>query len=140
MNGYIEKLTGMAPLTDQVIGTDLLMASKTAVRNYSFAITETANQEIRQTLMDQLEDAIDAHWKISKYMIEKGYYHPKDTKKQLEVDLRTAKTAMSIANNLKIPEEISSSGIFKYKLLLDNHIIKVTNSVYYFSVSYILTL
>lgn len=99
MNGFIEKLTGMAPLTDQVIATDLLMASKTAVRNYSFAITETATPEIRQTLMDQLEDAIDIHRKISKYMMEKGYYHPQDTQKQLEVDLRTAKTAMSLSND-----------------------------------------
>jgi similar to spore coat protein len=99
MNGFIEKLTGMAPLTDQVIATDLLMASKTAVRNYSLAITETATPEIRETLTNQLEDAIDTHRKISVYMIEKGYYHPLDTKKQLEVDLRIAETAMSIAND-----------------------------------------
>jgi similar to spore coat protein len=99
MNSFIEKLTGMAPLTDQVIATDLLMASKTAVRNYSLAITETATPEIRQTLINHLEDAIDTHRKLSKYMMEKGFYHPQDTQKQLEVDLRAAETAMSLSND-----------------------------------------
>lgn len=75
------------------------MASKTAVRNYSLVITETATREVRETLINQLEDTNNAHRKISVYMIEKGYYHPQDTKKQLEVDLRTTETAMSIAND-----------------------------------------
>ncbi|MBU8907890.1 spore coat protein [Desertibacillus haloalkaliphilus] len=94
MNQLIEKVTGMAPLTDQVIATDMLMAAKSAIKNYALAITEAATPEVRQTLIKHLEDEIDFHRKISNYMIEQGYYNPHDTAKQLQVDLSTANAAL----------------------------------------------
>ncbi|MBM7605048.1 hypothetical protein JOC75_003052 [Metabacillus crassostreae] len=83
MNQFIEKLTGMAPMTDQVIATDILMTAKPEIKNYSLAITEAATKEVRNTLKLHLDDEIEFHEQISSYMIEKGYYNPHDTKKQL---------------------------------------------------------
>ncbi|MFC7061512.1 spore coat protein [Halobacillus seohaensis] len=99
MNQFMEKLTGMAPLTDQVIATDVLMAAKSEIKNYSLAITEAASLEVRNTLTQHLEEAIDFHEKISTYMVNKGFYYPQDTSKQMQVDLKVAETALSLAND-----------------------------------------
>ncbi|GAE24390.1 spore coat protein [Halalkalibacter wakoensis JCM 9140] len=99
MNSFIEKITGMAPLTDQVIATDILVASKAEIKNYALAITETATLDVRQTLTNQLEEVISFHEQISTYMIENGYYHPHDTKKQLQVDLDAAETAIQLSTD-----------------------------------------
>ncbi|KAB7671256.1 spore coat protein [Bacillus sp. B1-b2] len=99
MNQFIEKITGMAPLTDQVIATDLLIAAKSGIKNYAFAITEAITPEVRQTLIRHLDDAIASHRIISTYMIEQGYYYPHDTTKQIEIDLKIAATALDIAKH-----------------------------------------
>lgn len=99
MNGFIEKLTGMAPLSDQVIATDLLIAAKSGIKSYALAITETATPEVRNLLKQQLEEAITLHEQISTYMINKGYYHPYDTEKQAQMDLNTAETALNLVNH-----------------------------------------
>lgn len=99
MNTLIQKLTGMAPMTEQVIATDLLMASKTAIKNYSLAITETATSEVRMTLVQHLDDVIELHRRVSMFMIDKGYYFPYDTEKQLQVDLSIADKALSLAKD-----------------------------------------
>ncbi|SHF86279.1 spore coat protein [Ornithinibacillus halophilus] len=99
MNKFIEKLTGMTDLTDQVIATDILIAAKSEVRNYALAITETASPAVRETLTKQLDEAIDFHEQMTNYMIDNGYYYPNDTKKQLELNLKTADTALNLANN-----------------------------------------
>jgi similar to spore coat protein len=96
---FIEKMTGMAPLTDQVIATDILMAAKSEIKNYALAITETATPEVRNTLKQHLEDAIEFHKQISAYMIDKEFYNPHDTSKQLQVDMKTSETALTIAKN-----------------------------------------
>jgi len=89
----------MAPMTEQVIATDLLMASKTAIKNYALAITETATSEVRITLVQHLDDAIELHRRISMFMIDKGYYFPNDTEKQLQIDLSIADKALSLAKS-----------------------------------------
>ena len=98
MNQFVEKLTGMAPLTDQVIATDMLIAAKTGIKNYAYAITEAATEDVRNTLIHHLEDAIGFHQQITNYMVEKGYYNPQDTLKQMQVDLNTAETALKLSN------------------------------------------
>jgi similar to spore coat protein len=50
MNGLIERLTGLDRLSDQVIATDFLIATKTGIRNYGVAISETTSREVRDTL------------------------------------------------------------------------------------------
>ncbi|WP_078551521.1 spore coat protein [Bacillus alkalicellulosilyticus] len=99
MNTLMEKVTGLAPMTDQVIATDMLIAAKSGIKNYAFAITESATPEVRQTLSRHLEEAIEFHQQISKYMIEKGYYMPHDTKAQNQIDMKTAETALQLAKN-----------------------------------------
>ena len=100
MNQIIQKLMGMAPLTNQVIATDTLLAAKTAIRNYALAITETATPEVRETLVKHLDDAIMFHKKISTYMIDNGFYHPLNTSKQLEIDLNIAEKALSLTGEI----------------------------------------
>ncbi|MBL4933657.1 spore coat protein [Clostridium paridis] len=97
MNGIIESITGMDKLTDQVIATDFLVAAKSAVRNYSIALTETTSPEVRQTLRNQLNHAIATHEKIFRYMEKKGYYNAHDLKEQFKVDMKTTETALSLA-------------------------------------------
>ncbi|WP_138416788.1 spore coat protein [Aquibacillus sediminis] len=99
MNPFLEKLTGMAPLTDQVIATDILVAAKAEIKNYAVAITETSTPEIRNVLTKQLEDAISFHEQIANYMIENGFYYPKDAAKQLQLDMETAQKALNIAQD-----------------------------------------
>ncbi|MCR6104924.1 spore coat protein [Salipaludibacillus agaradhaerens] len=99
MNQILEKLTGMTGLTDQVIATDLLVSAKSGIKNYALAITETASPQIRKTLMQQLEDEIALHQRISNYMIDRGYYHPHNTGEQQAVDLKTAEAALNLAKD-----------------------------------------
>jgi similar to spore coat protein len=96
MNSIIETLTGMDKMTDQVIATDLLIAAKSAVRNYSIALTETTSQEVRTILRKQLNDAITSHETISNYMIKKGYYNAYNLQEQYKVDMQTTETALSL--------------------------------------------
>lgn len=96
MNTLIQNLLGMADMTEQVIATDFLMAAKAGVRNYAAALSETVTPEVREVLKGQLFDAIQAHESISSYMIDKGYYHVYDPKKQLIVDLDTIEAVMNL--------------------------------------------
>jgi similar to spore coat protein len=97
VNQLIQKLMGMAGMTDQVIATDFLISAKAGVRNYAVAITETGTPELKAALRDQLNTAIATHEKITNYMISKGYYHPHNLSEQLQVDLTVSDTAMDLA-------------------------------------------
>jgi len=96
MNQMIQNMTGMGAMTDQVIATDFLLAAKTGVKNLALAITETSTPEVRVTLKQYLNDAIETHEQISKYMIDKGYYHPNNLSEQLNVDLTAAQAALNL--------------------------------------------
>ncbi|WP_062047295.1 spore coat protein [Bacillus sp. JCM 19034] len=98
MTNIVQKIAGMSGMTDQVIATDFLIATKSAVRNLTFALTESATPEVREVLRGQLNDAIEAHERISQYMMAKGYYHPSDLEQQLKVDLKASKTALQLAD------------------------------------------
>ncbi|RFU61624.1 spore coat protein [Peribacillus glennii] len=96
MNEIIQNITGMGDMTDQVIATDLLIAAKSAVKMYSFAVTETATPEVRAALHSQLNTAINMHEQVTDYMISKGFYHPYNMNEQLKVDLTTSQTALNL--------------------------------------------
>ncbi|MFC5466229.1 spore coat protein [Lederbergia graminis] len=93
----IQKIAGLSGMTDQVIATDFLISTKSAVRNLSFALTESVTPDVREVLREQLSYAIEAHEKISQYMMEKGYYNPSDLDKQLQVELKASKAALKLA-------------------------------------------
>ncbi|EOP72653.1 hypothetical protein KOW_01221 [Bacillus cereus VDM006] len=103
MNKFIQNITDIGPMTDQVIATDLLLGAKTAVRNYAYAITEVTSNQTREVLRQHLQDAIDTHKQVSQYMIDKGYYHPTNVQEQLQVDLITTQTALNVAQNQQHP-------------------------------------
>lgn len=99
MNNLIKTVMGMGGMTDQVIATDFLVSAKAGLRNIAFAITETADPELKQVLREQLQDAIDTHERISNYMIAKGYYHPHNTDEQLVVDKNITNTALNLVEH-----------------------------------------
>lgn len=61
------------------------------------ALTEASTPEVRDTLKQYLNDAVDTHEKIFKYMVAKGYYHPNNLAEQLNVDLTATQTALNIS-------------------------------------------
>lgn len=97
MNAIIENLTGMNKLSDQVIATDFLIAAKSAVRNYSIALTETTSQEVRKVLRRQLGDSIATHETIADYMMKKGYYNAYNLQEQYKVDMQTTENALNLS-------------------------------------------
>jgi similar to spore coat protein len=98
MNEFIQGLMGMGDINDEVIASDFLISAKSGIRNYAFALTETATPELRDTLNKQLSSAIELHERISNYMTSKGYYYPHNINDQLNVDVQTSKTALNIPN------------------------------------------
>lgn len=96
MNSIVEYLTGMNTLTDQVIAMDLLMASKTGIKMYAVAATESATPELKATFVKHLHEAIDTHAKVSDYMIRRGFYHAYDVSEQLQLDQKTVQTALNV--------------------------------------------
>ncbi|MDZ5608541.1 spore coat protein [Bacillus sp. XF8] len=65
MNEFIQNITGMGPMTDQVITIDLLFGSKTVVRIYTYTSTEVTSDQTREVLRQLLQDAIDIHKQVS---------------------------------------------------------------------------
>lgn len=98
MNQMMQNMSGMGPMTEQVIATDFLISAKTGVKNLAMAITETSTPEVREALKQYLNDAIDTHEQIFSYMVDKGYYHPNNLAEQLNVDIKAAQTAINVLN------------------------------------------
>jgi len=96
MNEVIQNMTGMGAMTEQVVATDFLLTAKSGVQNFAVALTETTTPEVRETLKQYFNDAVDTHEQIFNYMVSKGYYHPNNRSEQLTVDLEAAQTAMNI--------------------------------------------
>ncbi|MDF2647261.1 MAG: spore gernimation protein GerQ [Paenibacillus sp.] len=95
MNIILEHLTGMHTMTDQVIAMDFLISAKSGVRNYAMAVTEAGTPEIKEILSKQLDEAIDTHEKIVKYMMEQGWYHSWNIKEQIQFDLKNIQIALN---------------------------------------------
>ncbi|MXQ54418.1 spore coat protein [Shimazuella alba] len=98
MNEFFKSVLGMGDITDEVIASDLLISAKSGVRNYAFALTETATPEVRAALQLQFSAAMDLHEKVSNYMIENGYYHPQNMNEQLQLDSQNAQVALNASN------------------------------------------
>lgn len=98
MNSIMKKLTGMDNMSHQVLATDLLMSTKSCVRNYAIALTVTASPEIRFVLRRHLNEAIVSNDNLTDYMVKNEYYIPYDVNEQINVDLTTTETALSLIN------------------------------------------
>ncbi len=79
---------GMPNLADSAFAMDFLLSVKNGIRNYGFAITETADPQLRRTFHKQMEAAIDLHTEITNLMIKKGWLHPHNFKEQYPIDLK----------------------------------------------------
>ncbi len=114
MEDYLDprNAEGMPNLADSAIALDFLLGIKTGIRNYGFAITETANPELRRILHRQMEAAIDLHSEISDLMIKKGWLNPHNLKEQFPVDVKAAETAIQIAELHLFPKDTDRRGMF----------------------------
>ncbi|PLR83101.1 spore coat protein [Bacillus canaveralius] len=114
MKDYLDprNAEGMPNLADSAIALDFLLAVKNGVRNYGYAITETASPELRTTLHKQMEAAIDLHGEISELMMNKGWLHPYDINEQIPLDLISAETAVQIAGMTLFPNDTDRLGMF----------------------------
>jgi similar to spore coat protein len=88
----IQSLAGMTDMTEQVIATDFLLDAKSAVRNYAVALSEATTPEVRETLREHLDAAINTHEKILKYMMANNYYHAHNLQEQMNTDRKATST------------------------------------------------
>lgn len=61
-------------VTDKDIAMDMLTSSKGDIGQLSKAITESTNPQLRLTLTNQLNSAINSHFRLSDMAIKKGWY------------------------------------------------------------------
>ncbi|MDP4084842.1 MAG: spore coat protein [Bacillota bacterium] len=114
MDDYLDprNAEGMPNLADSAFAMDFLLSVKNGIRNYGYAITETADLDLRNVLQKQMETAIDLHEEISELMMKKGWLHPYDFKKQVPIDLKAAETAIQIAQLKLFPLDTDRLGMF----------------------------
>lgn len=97
----MSSIANIAGLSEQVIASDFLISAKSAIKNYTIAITEVTSADLRDMLQKQLNDAIETHEAISRYMMDKGYYHAYDIREQKSEILKVSDTALSLAESKK---------------------------------------
>ncbi|WP_010094110.1 spore coat protein [Ornithinibacillus scapharcae] len=114
MNDYLDPINsvGMPEQIDSSLALDFLITVKEGIRNYSIAITEAASPEVRTTLRNQMEAAIDLQTEILELMLQKKWVHPYDVSEQQILDLNAAQTAIEIANLKLFPENNNRKGLF----------------------------
>jgi similar to spore coat protein len=113
MHDYLDprNAEGMPNLADSAFAMDFLLSVKNGIRNYGFAITETADPQLRRAFHKQMEAAIDLHTEISNLMIKKGWLHPHNFKEQYPIDLKAAETAVQIAELNLFPNDTDRLGM-----------------------------
>ncbi|MCO1603720.1 spore coat protein [Desulfosporosinus nitroreducens] len=94
--GFFQDMIGMGDMTEQVIATDLLLASKSGVINYAMTISEAVTPEVRDVLRRHLDVAIETHEKVAAYMMKNGYYHVTNPQEQIRVDMQASDTVLDI--------------------------------------------
>lgn len=114
MNDYLDPINsvGMPEQVDSAIALDLLITVKEAIRNYSIALTEAASPEVRTTIRNQMEAAIDYQTEVLELMLEKKWIHPYDVSEQQMLDLKAAQTAIDIAGLKLFPDNNNRKGLF----------------------------
>lgn len=96
MTNLFQNMAGMGNMTEQVVATDFLLASKAAIKCYAVAICEVATPEVRNALKIQLNDAINTHEQITNYMMSKGYYYAYTPEAQFKLDMETANKVLQL--------------------------------------------
>ena len=96
MNEALQSISRPSKKRDELIATDFLISSKSLVRAYAVAITETSFPDVRKVLTEQLNKAIQTHAAIAEYMIDHEMYHVNDLKKQLKHDQEKLEVAKGL--------------------------------------------
>lgn len=96
MNETIKSLTHMDKMDNQAIATDFLISAKAGIRNFAWALTEVASPNVREVLSRQLNEAVATHERISRYMMDKGYYHAYSAADQIKTDMKLVDTVMDL--------------------------------------------
>lgn len=114
MNDYLDPINsvGMPEKIDSAIALDLLISVKETIRNYSVALTEAASPEVRTTIRNQMEAAIDYQTEVIDLMMVKKWFHPYDVSEQLDLDLIAAQNAIDIAGLNLFPDNHNRKGLF----------------------------
>lgn len=114
MNDYLDPINsvGMPEKIDSAIALDLLITVKEMIRNYSVALTEAASPEVRTTIRNQMEAAIDYQTEVIDLMMVKKWFHPYDVSEQLNLDLKAAQNAIDIAGLNLFPDNHNRKGLF----------------------------
>lgn len=114
MNDYLDPINSvnMPEKIDSAIALDLLITVKETIRNYGIAITEAQSPEVRTTIRNQMEAAIDYQTELIDLMMQKKWFHPYDVKEQLKLDLISAQNAIDIAGLHLFPENNNRKGLF----------------------------
>ncbi|OMP66139.1 spore coat protein [Domibacillus epiphyticus] len=114
MNDYLDPINsvGMPELTDTAIALEFLLSVKNGVRNYAAALTESPTPEVRTVLLQHLEAAIDLHGEVSELMMNKSWFHPYNMDEQIQLDLKSAQTAVDIAKLPLFPGNTNRKGLF----------------------------
>lgn len=108
----VENSENMPGLIDSTIAMDFLIGVKSGIRNYGFAITETANPEARRVLTNLMDEEIELHAELSQLMMDKGWLHPYKPNEQFQLDGISAVTALQIASMELFPGDTSRLGTF----------------------------
>ncbi|OCA89931.1 spore coat protein [Bacillus sp. FJAT-27986] len=74
---------------------NLLGLTKTLIRNYSIAITETATPVLKKTLTNQLNGMIDLHSQVFNYMYKNNMYPAYDLSALIKNDVNNANRAIA---------------------------------------------
>ncbi|GAA0314816.1 spore coat protein [Bacillus carboniphilus] len=103
---------GMPKTVDASVAMDFLLSVKTGIRYYAVTLTETATHDLREVLYHQMDKAIDLYAELVDLMLEKGWLSPHDLGKQVELDWKSADTALSIAEMNLYPRDTDRLGTF----------------------------
>jgi similar to spore coat protein len=103
---------GMPDLADSTFALDFLLTAKNGVRNCAIALTETVTPEARTIVHNQLEAALALHEEIAQLMMNKGWLHPYHLSEQFQLDLKSSKTTVQIAEMQLFPEDTARLGLF----------------------------
>lgn len=103
---------GMPKMADASFALDFLLSVKTGIRYYAIALTETASPNLRAVLFKQMDEAIDLYEELTQLCLDKGWLYPHDLGKQIELDIKSADMALSMAEMELFPKDTDRLGTF----------------------------
>jgi len=113
-NDYLEvqNADGMPGFVDSTIAMGFLINAKCGIRSIAMAITEIADREARQKVLELHHQAIDMHAELTNLMLAKGWLKAYAPEEQFNLDTVSADTSLQIANLPLFPGDTSRLDLF----------------------------